>query len=195
MIDSPHPQATPPAGDDQPVEPARDPEPIVEEVVGPLASVILDRPAKPDVPSLTLALGGTFVLRCASYAAGLLVAISLGLKSRNEADVTVGYASLVAVTFYVSELFGAPLFGAWSDRIGRKPLMLLGAVLGAIAAQLMGLTMLIPVLVGKILDVSGSFPASFIACTACEALALVSGAFTRETGLRRRPVMVTSSIR
>ncbi|HTD79146.1 MAG TPA: MFS transporter [Chloroflexota bacterium] len=147
MIDSPHPQATPPAGDDQLVEPARDPEPIVEEVVGPLASVILDRPAKPDVPSLTLALGGTFVLRCASYAAGLLVAISLGLKSRNEADVTVGYASLVAVTFYVSELFGAPLFGAWSDRIGRKPLMLLGAVLGAIAAQLMGLTMLIPVLV------------------------------------------------
>jgi MFS family permease len=129
------------------VEPARDPEPVVEEVVGPLASVILDRPAKPDVPSLTYALGGTFVLRCASYAAGLLVAISLGLKSRNEADVTVGYASLVAVTFYMSELIGAPLFGAWSDRIGRKPLMLLGAVLGAIAAQLMGLTMLIPVLV------------------------------------------------
>ena len=129
------------------VEPARDPEPVVEAVVGPLASVILDRPAKPDVPSLTYALGGTFVLRCASYAAGLLVAISLGLKSRNEADVTVGYASLVAVTFYMSELIGAPLFGAWSDRIGRKPLMLLGAVLGAIAAQLMGLTMLIPVLV------------------------------------------------
>lgn len=147
MIDSPHPQATPPAGDDKLVEPARDPEPVVEEVVGPLASVILDRPAKPDVPSLTYALGGTFVLRCASYAAGLLVAISLGLKSRNEADVTVGYASLVAVTFYMSELIGAPLFGAWSDRIGRKPLMLLGAVLGAIAAQLMGLTMLIPVLV------------------------------------------------
>jgi MFS family permease len=147
VIDSRYPQATPPAGDDQPVEPAREPEPAVEEVVGPLASVILDRPAKPDVPSLTLALGGTFILRCASYAAGLLVAISLGLKSRNEADVTVGYASLVAVTFYVSELIGAPLFGAWSDRIGRKPLMLLGTVLGAIAAQLMGLTMLIPVLV------------------------------------------------
>jgi sugar phosphate permease len=52
-------------------------------------------------------------------------------------------------------------------------------------------SLLIPVLVGKILDVSGSFPAAFIACTACEALALVSGAFTRETGLRRRPVMVT----
>ena len=44
---------------------------------------------------------------------------------------------------------------------------------------------------GKILDVSGSFPAAFIAYAAYEALALVIGAFTRETGLRRRPVMVT----
>lgn len=52
-------------------------------------------------------------------------------------------------------------------------------------------SLLIPVLVGKILDVSGSFPVAFIACAACEALALVSGAFTREMGLRRRPVMVT----
>ena len=75
------------------------------------------------------------------------MAISLGIKSRNEADVSVGYASLVAVTFYAAELIGAPLFGAWSDRIGRKPLMILGPVLGGIAAQLMGLTMLIPVLV------------------------------------------------
>jgi hypothetical protein len=49
----------------------------------------------------------------------------------------------------------------------------------------------IPVLVGKILDVSGSFPVAFIECAACEGLAMVSGAFTRETGLRRRPVMVT----
>jgi MFS family permease len=107
----------------------------------------LDRPAPADIRSISLALSGTFVLRCASYAAGLLVAISLGLKSRTESDVGVGYASLVAVTFYAAELIGAPLFGAWSDRIGRKPLMILGPVLGCIAAQLMGMTMLIPVLV------------------------------------------------
>lgn len=113
----------------------------------PLDSIILDRPTPPDVRSVGLALGGTFVLRCASYAAGLLVLVSLGIKSRNEADLTAGIASLVAVTFYASELIGAPLFGAWSDRIGRKPFMLLGPIFGAIAAQLMGLTMLIPVLV------------------------------------------------
>ena len=126
-----------------------DAEPGVQAVLRepPLDSVILDRPPEADVPSLGLALGGTFVLRCASYAAGLLVLVSLGIKSRNETDVTAGMASLVAVTFYASELIGAPLFGAWSDRIGRKPFMILGPVFGGIAAQLMGLTMLIPVLV------------------------------------------------
>jgi MFS family permease len=51
------------------------------------------------------------------------------------------------VTFYASELIGAPLFGAWSDRVGRKPFMLLGPVFGGIAAQLMGVTVVIPVLV------------------------------------------------
>lgn len=124
-------------------------EPQIEVVLRepPLESVILDRPAPPDVRSVGLALGGTFVLRCASYASGLLVLVALGIKSRNEADLTAGIASLVAVTFYASELIGAPFFGAWSDRIGRKPFMLLGPIFGAIAAQLMGFTMLIPILV------------------------------------------------
>jgi hypothetical protein len=45
----------------------------------------------------------------------------------------------------------------------------------------------IPVLVGKILDVSGSFPAAFGACAAFEALALVCTAFTRETGCASGP--------
>ena len=149
MFDSRHAQATPPAADDQSVETSLDTEPSSEVVLRepPLDSTFLDRPSRADVPSLGLALSGTFVLRCASYAAGLLVLVSLGIKSRSEADVTAGVASLVAVTFYASELIGAPLFGAWSDRVGRKPFMILGAVLGGIAAQLMGWTMLIPVLV------------------------------------------------
>src|SRR5579859_744343 len=148
----------PPAGVDPSVDPAYEPEPdvepdepepLVKEVLRepPLESILLDRPPRADITSVGLALGGTFVLRCASYAAGLLVLVSLGIKSRAEADLTAGIASLVAVTFYASELIGAPLFGAWSDRIGRKPFMVLGPIFGAIAAQLMGLTMLIPVLI------------------------------------------------
>lgn len=149
MADSLHPQAVPPAGDDQTVEPAPESEPIVEAVLRepPLESVLLDRPPAPDVPSLSMALGGTFLLRCASQAAGFLIAVSLGIKSRDEVSLTAGVASLVFVTFYAAELIGAPLFGAWSDRFGRKPFMLLGPFFGAVAAQLMGLTMLIPVLV------------------------------------------------
>jgi MFS family permease len=76
-----------------------------------------------------------------------LVLVSLGIQSRSETDLTAGVASLVAVTFYASELIGAPIFGAWSDRVGRKPFMILGPVLGGIAAWLMGLTMAIPVIV------------------------------------------------
>jgi hypothetical protein len=144
-----HPQAMQPAGDDQPVDPVQESEPVVEAILRepPIDSVLLDRPPDADVPSLTLALSGTFVLRCASQAAGFLVAVSLGIKSRDELNLTAGVASLVFVCFYAAELIGAPLFGAWSDRIGRKPVMLLGPVFGAIAAQLLGLTMLIPVLV------------------------------------------------
>jgi nitrate/nitrite transporter NarK len=71
------------------------------------------------------------------------------------------------------------------------PADLIGTASGVVNTFCFVGSLLIPVLVGKILDVSGSFPAAFIACAGCEALALVSGAFTRETGLRRRPVMVT----
>lgn len=139
----------PSTGDDPSVNAAPITQAVVEEVLRepPLESVILDRPTPADIPSLGLALGGTFVLRCASYAAGLLVLVSLGVKSRNEADLGPGVASLVAVCFYATELIGSPIFGAWSDRIGRKPFMILGPILGGIAAQLMGLTMIIPLLV------------------------------------------------
>ena len=107
----------------------------------------VDGSASVDVRSLALALAGTFVLRAASFAAGIIIPISLGLRSRTDHTITAGLAGLVMVTFYASELVGAPVFGAWSDRVGRKPLMILGPVLGGIAAELMGFTAAIPILV------------------------------------------------
>ena len=71
------------------------------------------------------------------------------------------------------------------------PASLIGTASGVVNTFCFIGSLLIPVLVGKILDVSGSFSAAFMACAGFEALALVSAAFTRETGLRRRPVMVT----
>ena len=100
-----------------------------------------------DVRSVAFALGGTFVLRCASYAAGLIIPVSLGLRSRTDSEVTAIYAALIGVAFYAAELLGAPVFGALSDRFGRKPFMLLGPVFGGIAIQLLGITTIIPVFV------------------------------------------------
>jgi len=100
-----------------------------------------------DVRSLSFALAGTFVLRCASYAAGLIIPVSLGLRSRTDSDITAAYASLIGVAFYAAELLGAPVFGALSDRYGRKPFMLLGPVFGGVAIQLLGITAILPVFV------------------------------------------------
>lgn len=71
------------------------------------------------------------------------------------------------------------------------PSDLIGTASGVVNTFCFVGSLLIPVLVGKILDVSGSFPAAFMACAAFEAVALASAAFTRETGMHRRPVMVT----
>ena len=100
-----------------------------------------------DVRSLGFALGGTFVLRCASYAAGLIIPVSLGLRSRTDTEITALYASLIGVAFYSAELLGAPVFGALSDRYGRKPFMMLGPIFGGVAIQLLGVTAIIPVFV------------------------------------------------
>ncbi len=71
------------------------------------------------------------------------------------------------------------------------PSQLIGTASGVVNTFCFAGSLLIPVLIGKILDVSGSFPVAFTACAAFEALALASAAFTRETGMHRRPVMVT----
>jgi MFS family permease len=51
------------------------------------------------------------------------------------------------VAFYSAELLGAPIFGALSDRFGRKPFMLLGPIFGGIAIQLLGITAIVPVFI------------------------------------------------
>jgi MFS family permease len=100
-----------------------------------------------DVRSVSFALSGTFVLRCASYAAGLIIPVSLGLRSRTDAEMSAVYASLIGVAFYSAELLGAPIFGALSDRFGRKPFMVLGPIFGGVAIQLLGVTAILPVFI------------------------------------------------
>jgi MFS family permease len=121
--------------------------PLTSPDVGPEAAPLIANGERHDVRSLSFALAGTFVLRCASYAAGLIIPVSLGLRSRTDTEVTAIYASLIGVAFYSAELLGAPVFGALSDRFGRKPFMLLGPIFGGIAIQMLGFSAIVPIFV------------------------------------------------
>ena len=97
--------------------------------------------------SLVFALLGTFVLRCASYGAGSIIPIFLGIKNRaGDAEANANLAAFIAVTFYATELLFAPIFGGLSDRFGRRTFMLLGPLFGGVAIQLLGFSAAIPVL-------------------------------------------------
>ncbi len=103
-------------------------------------------PQTADVRSLAFALAGTFVLRCASYGAGIIIPTYLGIRSHTHSEYTANLVALISVSFYAAELLGAPIFGALSDRYGRKLFMLLGPLFGGVAIQMLGLTAIIPVL-------------------------------------------------
>jgi MFS family permease len=53
--------------------------------------------------------------------------------------------------------------------------------------------LVIPVLLGAVLDVSGSFPAAFLACAGVQALAFLTACFTREADLAGRAMGPRSS--
>jgi MFS family permease len=139
----------------------------------PLAGFISDRVGRRK--GIYLFSQGMCVLACLAFA---LLVPGRGLPAAALAALLTGLmlGGMITPFVMVVELFPADLIGTAS---------------GVVNTFCFVGSLLIPVLVGKILDVSGSFPAAFTACAVFEALALVSAAFTRETGLRRRPVMVT----
>lgn len=74
---------------------------------------------------------GTALLRINGAAIGLML-------QTYEEDVGAmpSVVGLIAVSFYLTELMGAPLFGTWVDRHGWKRFMLLGPLLAAVAVLL-----------------------------------------------------------
>jgi len=118
---------------------------------------------------------GMCVLSCLAFA---LIVPGTGWAGAALAALLTGLmlGGLVTPFVMVVELFPADLIGTAS---------------GVVNTFCFVGSLLIPVLVGKILDMTGSFPAAFTACAGFEAVALASAAFTRETGMHRRPVMVT----
>lgn len=65
----------------------------------------------------------------------------------NVYDISYTLGGILIGAFFVAELIGAPLFGAWSDRYGRKLFIIFGPLFGAIAVQITALTTLVWLLI------------------------------------------------
>ncbi len=97
--------------------------------------------------SLWAMLLGTFVLRVSTAVTGTMLVFYIGhLNVAHGARIGPGGVAVLDSGFYVTELAGAMAFGILADRWGRKVVMLLGPVFGAIAVFLTGLTTRLPVL-------------------------------------------------
>lgn len=68
--------------------------------------------------------------------------------------------------------------------VERYPRELAGTVLGVINTAAFAGGMILPVALGRVVDVTGSFPAAFLVAATVQALALVIGCFIRETSAR-----------
>ena len=73
------------------------------------------------------------------------------------------------------------------------PPHLVGTASGVVTSITLVGALVIPVLLGAVLDASGSFPAAFLACAGVQALALLTACFTREAGLSGRAMKGTPS--
>lgn len=86
-------------------------------------------------------LAGTFVLRVSTSVTGtMLVFYIADLNKRGLERIGSGELAILDGGFYITELGGSLLLGIVADRFGRKAVMLLGPVFGAIAVFMTGLT-------------------------------------------------------
>jgi MFS family permease len=132
--------------------------------------------------SLVSVIAGTFTLRFSTGLTGfLLVNYLADLPEHGGRDVTPLEVALVAIAFYLTELILSPVFGALCDRIGIRPIMLLGPAFGAVAAVITGLTTSIPILLGTRLLEGASTAASIPAI-----LGFLAIATSVDEGLRGR---------
>ncbi len=90
--------------------------------------------------SLVAVLLGTFVLRMASSIMGSTLQLYFGYIDRHFYPLSDTARGLALAIFFLPELIGSPVFGAWSDRLGRKWFILLGAIFGAIGVQMTAMT-------------------------------------------------------
>jgi MFS family permease len=60
--------------------------------------------------------------------------------AQNVYEISYTLRGVIIGTFFVAELFGAMLLGAWSDRFGRKLFIIFGPIFGAVAVLITSVT-------------------------------------------------------
>ena len=94
----------------------------------------------PDLRSITASLVGTFILRVASAVMGSMIQLYMGYISRHVYPLSATMRGIALAVFFLPELIGSPVLGAWSDRYGRKLFLVLGSLTGGVAVQIAALT-------------------------------------------------------
>lgn len=64
----------------------------------------------------------------------------------NVTEISYEISAFIITIFFVAEVIGAPIFGTWSDKYGRKLFIIFGPLFGAIAVQLTAMTTILWVL-------------------------------------------------
>ena len=135
------------------------------------------------IRSLVAVLVGSLILRIAAETMNQMLQFYFDEINRNHYSFSYTLRGFVTASFFISELMGAPILGALSDRYGRKLFIILGPLFGAVAVQITSMTVVIWLLViTRLLE--GLSTASSIPAT----LGYISEATSGRPGLRARIV-------
>jgi MFS family permease len=97
--------------------------------------------------SLIAVLVGSLVLRLAAQTMTQMIQFHLEAISERYYYISYTTRGYVLASFFLTELLGALVLGALSDRYGRRLFIILGPLLGALAVQITSMTILIWLLV------------------------------------------------
>lgn len=131
-------------------------EPSTSVVSSPVPAVEVRLPKSPSLRrrlttrllrSLIAVLVGSLVLRLAAQTMTQMIQFDLELISERYYYISYTTRGYVLASFFVTELLGALVLGAMSDRYGRKVFIILGPLLGALAVQITAVTVVIWLLV------------------------------------------------
>ncbi|HEY6331397.1 MAG TPA: MFS transporter, partial [Blastocatellia bacterium] len=124
---------------------------------------------------------GTLVLRLAAQTMSQMLQFYFARIDHDYYSLSNTITGLVTAAFFITELLGSPIFGAMSDRFGRKKFILLGPIFGLVAVQITAMTMAVWLLVITRL-LAGLSTASSVPAT----LGFISDATTNRPTLRAR---------